>query len=340
MTWPVTMAEVLIWAFFLDFLLGDPRWLPHPTVGIGKLAFFLEQPLRRLGRRMGGNKGSFLAGLLLVLLVVGGSFSASFCLLLFLFSFSKVVGTAAALFLTYSTVAVKGLAQHALTVERFLAGGELVKARQAVGLLVSRDVTSLDAAGVARAAVESVAENTGDSVVAPLFYAVLGGIPLALAYRAANTLDAMYGYQDPRNLYFGRAAARLDDCLNYLPARLAAVLLLAGGLLTGKNMLRGWRVLVADGGKHQSPNSGRLEAAVAGVLGVRLGGPASYHGELNDLPYLNLAGRSPSKKDILSAVWLMVICSLLALFLGVVALLLLAGGDLYWLGLSGIFIWR
>ena len=316
--------EVLLLAFGLDLLLGDPRWLPHPVVGIGKAALFLERPLRRLGRALGGvcgeARGEFLAGAGLVALVAGGSFLIPFALLLFLSAQGPGPAAAAvSVFFIYSAIAVRSLAEHARAVSAALAEGKLAAARRAVGMMVGRDVHSLDEAEVARAAVESVAENTSDGIVAPLFYAALGGAPLALAYRAVNTLDAMYGHKTKENLHFGRAAARLDDFLNYLPARLTALLFLAAALVLGERTGPAWRVLKEDGAKHPSPNSGRPEAAVAGIFNIRLGGANTYHGKKEVLPFLNPAGRPPAGKDIEKTVRLMRIAGYLALFGGVLA---------------------
>jgi len=306
---------VLILALFLDLVVGDPRWLPHPVVGMGKAALLCEAPLRFFGRRAGGRpRGEFLAGLGLVLLVGGGSFLLPGVLLLFLFDRGfTLAGTIVSAFLVAATIAVKSLGEHARAVARPLAEGRLAEARRAVGMIVGRDVSSLDGPEVARAAVESVAENASDVIVAPLFYAAVGGAPLALAYRAVNTLDAMYGHRTPENLYFGRAAARLDDFLNYLPARLTALLFLAAGFFLKKNVFFARQVLRQDGSKHPSPNSGRPEAAMAGLLNIRLGGLNSYHGEVSFLPYLNAAGRAAAEKDIGEALRVVQISTLLAL---------------------------
>ncbi|MEW5897772.1 MAG: cobalamin biosynthesis protein [Bacillota bacterium] len=169
-----------------------------------------------------------------------------------------------------------------------------------------------------------MAENASDGIVAPLFYAAVGGAPLALAYRAVNTLDAMYGHRTRANLYFGRAAARLDDFLNYLPARLTALLFLAAGCFLGKCPFTAWRVLSRDGHKHPSPNSGRPEAAMAGLLGIRLGGKSSYHGEVSSRPYLNASGRPAAEKDIAEALKIMQVSSVLALALCILVSLMVS----------------
>jgi len=311
----LSTPEILLFAFLLDLILGDPRWLPHPTVGMGKTALFLEKPLRALGRLIGGPRGAFLAGLVMVLILAGGSLALTSWLLMVLAQLNHPAWVMASVFLIYSTIALRSLAEHARRVERPLLAGNIEDARQAVGMIVGRDTAVLDESGVARAAVESIAENTSDGIVAPLFYAAIGGTPLAIAYRAINTLDAMYGHKDPDNLFFGRAAARLDDLLNYLPARLTALMFLAAGFFARLNPELGWKALLADGGKHESPNSGRPEATMAGLLNVRLGGFIVYRSGSFDLPYLNFKGRPAQEKDIGRAIKIMIIGSILTLAL-------------------------
>jgi adenosylcobinamide-phosphate synthase len=308
----LSTPEILLFAFLLDLLLGDPRRFPHPTVGMGKVAQLLEKPLRDLGRLIGGAPGAFLAGLLMVTILAGGSLVLTSWLLTLIAGLNHLAWVIASVFMIYSTIALKSLAEHARRVERPLQAGNIEEARQAVGMIVGRDTSVLDESGVARAAVESIAENTSDGIVAPLFYAAIGGPPLAIAYRAVNTLDAMYGHKEPDNLFFGRAAARMDDLLNYLPSRLTALMFLAAGFFAGMNTGLGWKTLLTDGGKHDSPNSGRPEAAMAGLLNVRLGGPIYRSGSL-DLPYLNSKGRPTRAEDISRAIKIMFIGSILTL---------------------------
>jgi adenosylcobinamide-phosphate synthase len=185
---------------------------------------------------------------------------------------------AVAIVAIYTTVAARDLARHSMAVYRPLAGGDLAAAREAVGMIVGRDTGGLDAAGVARAAVESVAESTVDGVTAPLFYAMVAGPAGAMVYRAINTLDSMFGHKSERYLHFGCAAARIDDVANYIPARLTAPLIALAAAGRGR-CGRSLRILWRDGRKHESPNSGLAEAAMAGALGVELGGTNYYQGE-------------------------------------------------------------
>ncbi len=220
------------------------------------------------------------------------------------------------------TLAARDLAGHALAVFKALDRGDLPAARQKAAFMVSRDTGALDEAETARAAVESVAENTVDGVTAPLLFAVLGGPAAAMMYKAVNTLDSMFGYKTERYLKFGWAAARLDDAVNYIPARITAALVPLAAVLVGARPLQSLRCLVRDGKKHPSPNSGLAEAAMAGALGVRLGGVSSYFGEPSTKPYLGDPLESLGKGHIRRTVVLMTVAYLLAalLFLGARAL--------------------
>lgn len=309
-------------AFLLDLALGDPRWLPHPVVAMGKLTAGLERLLRRPHHRPGWQR---LAGSLVVAAVVG---LAGLCGLLAVGLATAVhplAGLAVEVFLIFTTLASRSLADHLAPVYRALQRGDLPAARRAVSLVVGRDTAGLDEAEVARAAVESAAESTCDGIVAPLFYAFLGGAPWALAYRAVNTLDSMLGYRDERYRYFGWSAARLDDLANLVPARLSAALLLAAGALHGYDWRRGLRVLRRDARAHPSPNSGYPEAAMAGLLGVRLGGWNRYRGVPSFRPYLGEPGRPPQTEDVRSALALVRTAAGLALICGVVLSLLAPG---------------
>lgn len=314
----------LVLAFFLDLGLGDPRNFPHPVVGMGKAALFLEKPLRAFARRFPGKKGELVAGAFLVLAVVGGSLAGTKILVFLSFRLNRWVGIGVSALLIYVCIAVRSLNAHGEAVARPLAAGYLQAAREAVSLIVGRDTTTLSEREVARAAIESIAENTSDGVVAPLFYAALGGAPLAFAYRAVNTLDAMYGYREAPNLYFGRAAARSDDFLGFLPARLSALLLILAGFFMGKNARVAWQVFRADRKKHLSPNSGHPEAALAGLLGVRLGGPTAYRGVVSLHPYLHAQAPPPAPEDIFAALSIMKVAAVFALIFSMALSALLA----------------
>ena len=307
--------------FTLDLLFGDPAWLPHPVVLMGKLISAYERALRP--RFPKTPRGEFLSGLglavslpLLTLAVTGGA-----CLL------ARRVHPLAALalesFWCAQVLAARGLCTESRRVYAALRAGDLPGARAAVARIVGRDTERLSAEGVAKAAVETVAENFCDGVAAPLLYMTLGGAPLALGYKAVNTMDSMVGYQNERFLYFGRAAARLDDAANYLPARIAARFWIAAAALTGFDAKGALRILRRDAGKHASPNAGQTESACAGALGIRLGGAAWYFGERHEKATLGDARRKCEAEDILRADRMMLCAScLLALVCAAVRLAL------------------
>jgi len=267
-------------SLLVDLALGDPRWLPHPVRGIGRLAGGLEKLARRW---LGDGRIAGLAAAVTVVAVAGG---ATWGAITLAGRWHPLAADAVAVGLIYTTIAARDLAAHSQAVFAALAAGDLPEARRRVGRIVGRDTDRLDVAGVVRAAVESVAESTVDGVTAPVFYALAAGPVGAMVYRAINTLDSMFGHQDPHYRDFGWAAARIDDLANYLPARLTAPLLCVAAGLLGQRPLRAIRVLVRDGRNHPSPNAGLVEAAVAGALGVQLGGRNLYDGLPLDRPTL------------------------------------------------------
>lgn len=284
--------------FALDLLLGDPAWLTpmHPVVLMGRSIRALEQFLRP--RFPQNKKGELTAGLLLALLLPLGTLALSRGILLLLNRLFPPLALLLEVLWCWQALAVKNLRDEAMGVYRALTAGTISQARGAVSRIVGRDTAALDRDGVTRAAVETVAENFSDGVAAPLFYMMLGGAPLALCYKAVNTMDSMLGYQNERYLYFGRAAARLDDGANYIPARLAALLLIGAAKLTGQDAAGALRIWRRDRRKHESPNSAQCEAAMAGALGLRLCGPASYGGILHDKPWIGDGRRPIEAEDI------------------------------------------
>ena len=266
-------AFVIPAAVVLDWLLGDPRWLPHPVVGIGRLITLLEPRLRRICR------SELVGGVILVILTVGLTAALSALLLAVAFALHPLVGTIAAILLSWTCLAARSLHHESGLVARALAAGDLPGARQALGRIVGRDTAGLTEAEIWRGTVETVAENSSDGVIAPLFFLLLGGPVLGLAYKAVNTLDSMVGYKNDQYLLFGRAAARFDDLANWLPARLTGLLLVLAAPLAGGSPAGAWRIMRRDGRNHSSPNSGIPEAATAGALGVQLGGTNYYFGQ-------------------------------------------------------------
>jgi adenosylcobinamide-phosphate synthase len=271
----MTLECQILAAVALDLALGDPRWLPHPVRGIAWLATRLETLARRRTR---------LAGLVVALAVYLAAGAAAWGIIRLAALAGPVWADVAAIVILYTTLAPRDLVRHSMAVAHALAAGDLPEARRRVAAIVGRDTDALDEPGVVRAAVESVAESTVDGVTAPLFWALVAGPVGAMVYRAINTLDSMFGHQDDRYAQFGTAAARIDDLANYLPARLTAPLLCVAALLLGQRPLRAARVLRRDGRKHASPNAGLPEAAVAGALGVQLGGRNFYEGQPVEQP--------------------------------------------------------
>jgi adenosylcobinamide-phosphate synthase len=266
-------VAVILLAVLLDLLLGDPRWLPHPVVWIGRLITALERVLRRLvpNERAGG--------VLLLVMTVAVTYGLAFGMLKWAYAASPYAGFAAAVFISYACLAARSLHGESRLVADALARGDLDAARRSLSYIVGRDTAGLDEPEIWRAAVETVAENTSDGVIAPLFYLMLGGPALALAYKAVNTLDSMVGYKNERYLQFGWASARCDDLANWLPARLTGLLMVLAAPFFGLSGREAWRIMRRDGRNHSSPNSGVSEAAAAGALGVRLGGTNWYFGK-------------------------------------------------------------
>ena len=259
-------------AFALDAICGDPEWLPHPVRLMGKLAAALEGSCRRMVT------DQKLAGVLAAATVVASSAAIAAGTVHGAQRLHPRLGDVTSILLLWTALAARDLSDHATMVRQVLAAGDLPAARQAVARMVGRDTERLDEAGVVRAVVESVAENTVDGVTAPLFYAFLGAAPAAIAFKAVSTLDSTFGYKNNRYVDFGWASARLDDLANYVPARLTVPFTaLAAGLL-GLSPRGTLRTVRRDGRKHPSPNAGLVESAVAGALGVRLGGPLNPRG--------------------------------------------------------------
>ena len=297
----------------LDLLLGDPVWMPHPVVAIGKLISASEAFLRR---RLPETKAGLRAGgVLLVLIVLLTTGALSFGLLFLARMLHPALGFLLQVFWSYQALAARCLSNEAGKVRQALESGSLSRARQAVSGLVGRDTQALDDAGVARATVETVAENTSDGVVAPLFYLMIGGAGLGLLYKAVNTMDSMVGYTNDRYRYFGTAAARLDDVCNYLPARLSGLLFVAAAAITGLDAKNAFKIWRRDRRNHKSPNSAQTESACAGALGIQLGGDASYFGVLHKKPTIGDPLHPITPADITLSCRLMYGSSALALLL-------------------------
>ena len=307
-----------VWAvvggFVLDCLFGDPAWLPHPVVFMGKAISWLEAFLRpRLPKTP---KGEVLGGAIVAFCLPVGTLLFTGAVCWGAARLHPLLGLAVQMFWCGQALAARGLAQESTNVYRELIKPDLPAARKAVSRIVGRDTAALTAEGVTKAAVETVAENASDGVIAPLLYMLIGGAPLALTYKAINTMDSMLGYKNEKYLYFGRVPAKLDDVANYLPSRLAGLLWVAAAALTGNSAKGAWKIWRRDRRRHASPNSAQTESACAGALGVQLAGPAYYFGQYYPKLTIGDALRPIEPEDILRANRMMYAESLLALALG------------------------
>lgn len=307
-------ALAVLGGFGLDLLLADPAWMPHPVVGMGRAIAALEKRLRRLFPATPA--GERAAGRVLAAALPLGTFALAAGALALAYRLHPAAGFALETLWCWQALALRGLADESGKVYAQLAKGDLPAARRAVSRIVGRDTGSLTAAGVTKAAVETVAENFSDGVAAPLFYLLIGGAPLGLAYKAVNTMDSMVGYKNKTYLHFGRAAARLDDAANFLPSRLAALLWIGAAGLAGFDGRGAWRIWRRDRLRHASPNSAQTESACAGALGIQLAGPAWYFGEYYDKPTIGDDTRPVEPADILRADRMLYLAGFLALGLG------------------------
>ncbi|PKN59670.1 MAG: cobalamin biosynthesis protein CobD, partial [Deltaproteobacteria bacterium HGW-Deltaproteobacteria-11] len=290
--------QILI-AIILDFVIGDPRWFPHPVKLIGRFALFMETPLRKALRNQR------LAGTMIVALVAAVTLLCAYGLILVAGLIHPLAADIVSIVMLYTTFAARDLAGHSMDVYWELKNDNLAAARRNASLLVGRDTEHLDEGEVVRATLESVAENTVDGVTAPLFFAVIAGPLGAILYKVVNTLDSTFGYKNERYREFGWASARTDDFANYIPARLTALLIPVAAAILGFKPLDAFRILFRDGRNHPSPNSGLAEAAVAGALGVQFGGLNYYFGRPSERPAIGDPLRIMNRQDIVRAISLM-----------------------------------
>ncbi len=304
------IKPVLI-ALSTDLLIGDPRWLPHPVRWIGRLIELIELWIRKYTYDSLTEK---LAGAVTVTLVVGITGVLAFTVEVLL---RGIAGETRLSVLPLSdilvgvvgsfAIALRGLSDEASAVIRALKEGNIELSRKRLSMIVGRDTAELDSPSIVRATVETVAENASDGVIAPVFYLFLFGLPGAFIYKAINTLDSMIGYKNERYINFGYFAAKCDDVANYIPARLTGIFItLSAGILRlvyqGLSFRESIKTLVSDGSKHSSPNAGYPEAAMAGALGIRLGGPNYYGGRLVEKPYIGQERKEPEAEDALVSI--------------------------------------
>ena len=311
MKWTLLLALPI--GFCIDLLLGDPQGWPPPVIWIGKLISALEKALRRaFPKTPAGEKA---AGGVLWILTAGVSFLVPFLLLRLCWRVSPWLRLALESVMCWQILATRSLRVESMKVHAALETGDLEASRRAVSMIVGRDVATLDDAGVTRAAVETVAENTSDGTVAPLVFLALGGAPLGMLYKAVNTMDSMLGYVEPPYQNIGLVPAKADDVFNYLPARLSALLMLAAGCVLGMDGKNGLRIFRRDRRKHASPNSAQTESVCAGLLRIRLAGDAWYHGVLHEKPFIGDDLRPVEHRDIPRACRLLYLTAVFALLL-------------------------
>ncbi|MDR2300864.1 MAG: adenosylcobinamide-phosphate synthase CbiB [Deltaproteobacteria bacterium] len=305
-------------ALALDWVIGDPQSWPHPVRFIGHLIVALERFCLRVADWLKGGKViKFLLGVFLALGTIGVSVLAIGYVLSLAFRLSGLLWLACALYLVFTIFCLKDLIDHVNKVEKALEALDLDKARRALSWIVGRDTAHLSPEGIRRATIETVAENFSDGLVAPLLYLALGGPVLAWGYKAVNTLDSMVGYKNERYLYLGRFSARLDDAANFIPARLAALLLILGAKILRYDSHNSYALWRREGAFHSSPNSGQTEAAMAGALNVHLGGPNYYGGILVEKPAIGAGGQESTRESVQKALKLVKFSTLLAIALAI-----------------------
>ena len=289
-------GAALLAGYAADLIFGDPRWLYHPVRLIGNLIALLEKLIRKIMpvSKAGELEGGFIT-VVLVLLLCG---IVPWVLLHLVFGLNVVAGVILEAFMSYQLLAVKSLKDESMKVYDALTGNTIEDARKAVSMIVGRDTQNLDQKGVAKAAIETVAENFSDGVIAPMFYMFIGGPVLMYIYKGINTMDSMLGYKNGKYIYFGRCAAKLDDAANFIPSRLAALLLIAAAYIGGFNGKGAVKIFKRDRFNHASPNSAQTESAAAGALDIQLAGNAYYFGKLYEKPTMGDSVKEPEAEDI------------------------------------------
>ena len=305
-----------VWAaFVLDFILGDPEWFHHPIRFIGRLIKALEKAIRFACK---SNNQLIFGGALVVLICITVVFFLTFIILQIAKAINPWVYIIVNVLLMYFAIAAKCLKNEGARIRKYLINGDMENARKYLGFIVGRDVDKLEMPEIVRGTVETIAENTSDGVIAPLFYMIIGGAPLAMAYKAINTMDSMIGYKNEKYLYFGKAAAILDDIVNFVPARITGYLMVVGAVALRLDWKSSFKILKRDNKKHSSPNSGYPEAAAAGALGVRLGGSNSYFGVQSQKPFIGERTREFEVEDISRVSRLMYATTILFLYIATI----------------------
>ena len=309
--------------FLLDLLFGDPYWLPHPIRLIGSLIAKAEKYF--FGKNKDRNeKKELRQGIYMVIIVLFSTMTVTTLILCLTYYINCYLGIAVETIMTYQILATKCLKVESMKVYHCLKDKTLPEARKAVSMIVGRDTACLDERGVVKAAIETVAENTSDGVIAPMLYTALGGPVLGFIYKAVNTMDSMIGYKNDKYLYFGRTAAKLDDVVNFLPARISAYLMITASFIGGKcfSGKRAYYIYKRDNKNHASPNSAQTESVCAGALGIQLAGDTSYFGKIVKKPYIGDGVRAVEYEDIRRVNHLMYLTAWISEIICLLALLL------------------
>lgn len=305
------LGDILVWlvipaAYALDALVGDPHGWPHPIRWMGRAIETAEPFFRSLF------KSEWVAGAAFTVALIIGCWGLSSLTVFAAYRIHGTFGVVLEIIMIYYCLSVRSLAQAAMEIYNLLGASKIDSARKALSMIVGRDVARYESKDIARATVETVAENFVDGVVSPLFFAAIGGAPLAMAYKMVNTLDSMVGYKNERYIYFGRAAAKIDDAANYIPARLSMPIIAAAAqLLTGRCGGQAWKTAIFEGVNHTSPNAGYPEAAFAGALAVKLNGPNTYDGRMVEKPYIGVRFGAVNRGHIKRACDLMFLSALI-----------------------------
>jgi adenosylcobinamide-phosphate synthase len=291
-------VEVFIGAYIIDIIVGDPRWFPHPVAIIGRWTRFVEGKIRAHTTHASEKKG----GIVLWFSVIIPAFFITYGITEISFFIGALFGMITTALLASLTLAARSLYKESRVVIDALTRGDMEAARKGLSMIVGRDTANLDEAEILRAVIETVSENLSDGIVAPMFYLAVGGLPLAMTYKAVNTLDSMVGYKDAKYMDIGCFSAKMDDVLNWIPARITGFIITIASFILRFNWRDSWRIMRRDGRNHTSPNSGIPEAAVAGALGIRIGGENIYSGEIIRKPTIGDRLKETDKKDV-KKVW-------------------------------------
>ncbi|MCM8773824.1 MAG: adenosylcobinamide-phosphate synthase CbiB [Candidatus Omnitrophica bacterium] len=304
--------DLIVFSYIFDLIFGDPQWFLHPVRLMGRLISFLEKILNKKGNKI----IQILSGIITWFLVIFISGISTYLIIKIAQRINPFIGKIVWVFISYTTLATKDLSLHAYAVFKMLEKNDIIGARKKLSLMVGRDTEKLSKDEIICATVESIAENTNDGIISPLFYLFLGGPVLAIIFKAISTLDSEIGHKNERFLYFGWFSAKLDTIANFIPARITGFLIPLASLFCGKNLLKSFRIMLRDGRKQDSINSAISEAAMAGALEIRLGGNCNYSGIIVKHPYLG-DGRKPKISHINEAIAISLVSSLLMLLFGI-----------------------